>query len=95
MKLTQKNKVINMIEWKLRAVLRKVKSKNPQKRYEALDQLFHYKRDENIVIQVDVLKEIFKTAAFIFPLLWVRYELFYYHMKQHTLHLNKPPYIQS
>ena len=33
--------------------------------------------------------------AFQFPLRWVRYELFYYHIKQHTIHLNKPPYIQS
>lgn len=56
-----------VIEWKLRAILRKVKSKNPQKRYEALGQLFQYKQDENIVIQVDVLKDMIKTAASKFP----------------------------
>lgn len=60
-------KVSNVIDWKLRAILRKVKSKNPQKRYEALNQLFSYKRDENIQVQVDVLKDMIKTAASMFP----------------------------
>lgn len=60
-------KVNSVIDWKLRAILRKVKSKNPQKRYEALSQLFSYKQNENIRVQVDVLKDMIKTAVFKFP----------------------------
>ena len=56
-----------MIELKLRSILKQVKSENPQKRYEALDQLFQYKQDEGLEIQIDVLKEVIKTAASSFP----------------------------
>jgi hypothetical protein len=56
-----------VIELKLRSILKQVKSENPQKRYEALDQLFQYKQDEGLEIQIDVLKEIIKTAASGFP----------------------------
>jgi hypothetical protein len=56
-----------VIELKLRSILKQVKSENPQKRYEALDQLFQYKQDEGLEIQIDVLKEVIKTAASSFP----------------------------
>ena len=56
-----------MIELKLRSILKQVKSENPQKRFEALDQLFQYKQDEGLEIQIDVLKDMIKTAASRFP----------------------------
>ncbi|WHY66900.1 hypothetical protein [Neobacillus sp. SuZ13] len=56
-----------MNELKLRSILSKVKSEDPQKRFEALDQLFQYKLDEGLEIQIDVLKDMIKTAASRFP----------------------------
>ncbi|MDQ1143638.1 hypothetical protein QE429_000465 [Bacillus sp. SORGH_AS 510] len=56
-----------MIELKLRSILKQVKNENPQKRYEALDQLFEYKRQEGLEVQIDVIKDIIKTAASRFP----------------------------
>lgn len=56
-----------MIELKLRSILKKVKSEDPQKRFEALDQLFQYKMEEGLEIQIDVLKDMIKTAASEFP----------------------------
>ncbi|MGW6255276.1 hypothetical protein ACWF5S_29730 [Peribacillus butanolivorans] len=56
-----------MIELKLQNILRQVKSENPEKRYEALDQLFEYKQQDGIEVQIDVIKEIIKTAASNFP----------------------------
>ncbi|MEH7303730.1 hypothetical protein [Neobacillus drentensis] len=56
-----------MIELKLRSILKQVKSENPQKRFEALDQLFQYKLEEGLEIQIDVLKDMIKTAASTFP----------------------------
>ncbi|WP_026568278.1 hypothetical protein [Bacillus sp. UNC41MFS5] len=56
-----------MIELKLRSILKQVKSENPQKRFEALDQLFQYKLEEGLEIQIDVLKDMIKTAASRFP----------------------------
>ncbi|MGE6377076.1 hypothetical protein [Peribacillus muralis] len=56
-----------MIELKLQSILRQVKSENPEKRYEALDQLFEYKQQDGIEVQIDVIKEIIKTAASHFP----------------------------
>ncbi|MDP4162824.1 MAG: hypothetical protein Q8898_06930 [Bacillota bacterium] len=56
-----------MIELKLRNIVRKVKSKNPQKRYEALDHLYHLKIQEGLVVRIELLKEIIKTATFRFP----------------------------
>ncbi|WP_144550775.1 hypothetical protein [Bacillus sp. X1(2014)] len=56
-----------MIELKLRTILKKVKSEDPQKRFEALDQLFQYKKEEGLEIQIDVLKDMIKTAASGFP----------------------------
>ncbi|MEO2075096.1 MAG: hypothetical protein ABGX20_06835 [Bacillus sp. (in: firmicutes)] len=56
-----------MIELKLRSILKQVKNENPQKRYEALDQLFEYKRQEGLEVQIDVIKDIIKTAASQFP----------------------------
>jgi hypothetical protein len=34
-------------------------------------------------------------VAFKFPLRWVRYELFYVHMLEHTAHSKDKPFIQS
>ncbi|OCA87526.1 hypothetical protein A8F94_06565 [Bacillus sp. FJAT-27225] len=56
-----------MIELKLRNILRQVKNDNPQKRYNALDELFVYKSTENLEVQIDVLKDMIKTAAGTFP----------------------------
>lgn len=56
-----------MIELKLRSILKQVKNENPQKRYEALDQLFEYKRQDGLEVQIDVIKDIIKTAASQFP----------------------------
>jgi hypothetical protein len=56
-----------VIELKLRSILKQVKNENPQKRYEALDQLFEYKRQDGLEVQIDVIKDIIKTAASQFP----------------------------
>lgn len=56
-----------MIEIKLRSILKQVKSENPQKRFEALEQLFQYKMEEGLEVQIDVLKDMIKTAASTFP----------------------------
>lgn len=56
-----------MIEIKLRSILKQVKSENPQKRFEALEQLFQYKMEEGLEVQIDVLKDVIKTAASTFP----------------------------
>lgn len=56
-----------MYEFKLRNILRQVKNQNPQKRYEALGQLFEYKQQEGLEVQIDLLKNMIKTAASKFP----------------------------
>ncbi|MFL6518352.1 MAG: hypothetical protein ACJ8GL_09750, partial [Bacillus sp. (in: firmicutes)] len=56
-----------MIELKLRSILKQVKSEDPQKRFDALDQLFQYKHQEGLEVQIDVLKDMIKTAASTFP----------------------------
>jgi hypothetical protein len=56
-----------MIELKLRNIMKQVKSHHPEKRFEALDQLFRYKMDEGLEVQIDVLKDIIKLAAGPFP----------------------------
>ncbi|QIZ05717.1 hypothetical protein HFZ78_02275 [Priestia megaterium] len=56
-----------MIELKLRSILKQVKSESPQKRLEALQQLAQYKFQEGLEVQIDVLKDMIKTAAFNFP----------------------------
>lgn len=61
------DRVRYLIELKLRNILRQVKSKTPKKRYEALDQLFQYKHQDGLEVQMDVLKDIIKTAASKFP----------------------------
>jgi hypothetical protein len=59
--------VRDLIEWKLRSILRKIRSKNPQKRYEAISMLLQYKQQDDLVIQIDVLKDAIKIAASKFP----------------------------
>lgn len=44
-----------------------VKSENPQKRFEGLDQLFEYRQMDNLEVQVDVLRDMVITAAGKFP----------------------------
>ncbi len=56
-----------MIELKLRQILRQVKSDKPKIRYEALGKLYQYKNQDGLEIQVDVLKDMIKTAASKFP----------------------------
>ncbi|WP_156424466.1 hypothetical protein [Bacillus sp. FJAT-27445] len=56
-----------MYELKMRSIMRMVKSEQPQKRYEALDQLFHYKEKDNLEVQVNVLRDMIITAAGTFP----------------------------
>ncbi|MFP5107196.1 hypothetical protein ACSU6B_10540 [Neobacillus sp. C211] len=56
-----------MIELKLRSILKQVKSQSPQKRLEALQQLAQYKFQEGLEVQIDVLKDMIKTAASNFP----------------------------
>jgi hypothetical protein len=56
-----------MIELKLRNIMKQVKSHHPEKRFVALDQLFQYKMDEGLEVQIDVLKDIIKIAAGPFP----------------------------
>lgn len=56
-----------MIELKLRQIIRQVKSEDPQKRYEALGKLYQYKNQDGLEVQVEVLKDIIKTAASSFP----------------------------
>jgi hypothetical protein len=59
--------VRDLIEWKLRSILRKIRSKNPQKRYEAVSNLLQYKQQNDLVIQIDVLTDAIKIAASKFP----------------------------
>ncbi|SFB13681.1 MULTISPECIES: hypothetical protein [unclassified Bacillus (in: firmicutes)] len=56
-----------MVELKLKGILRGVKSEDPAKRFEAMDQLYQYKLDEGLEVQIDVLKDFVKTAASRFP----------------------------
>lgn len=56
-----------LYESKLRGILRKVKNENPETRHEALGQLFQLKQEEGMEIQMDVLKDMIKTAASPFP----------------------------
>ncbi|MBS4201377.1 hypothetical protein KHA93_17220 [Bacillus sp. FJAT-49732] len=56
-----------MIEIALRKILKQVKSSNPETRYEALGKLFEYKQQDGLEVQIDVLKEVIKTAASTFP----------------------------
>ncbi|WP_409271022.1 hypothetical protein V1499_16970 [Neobacillus sp. SCS-31] len=56
-----------MYELKLRSIMRMVKSDNPQKRFEGLDQLYEYRQMENLEVQVDVLRDMIITAAGTFP----------------------------
>ncbi|MDR7238715.1 hypothetical protein [Neobacillus drentensis] len=57
----------SMIELKLRSILKQIKSENLQKRFEALDQLHHYKHQDGLEVQIDVLKDMIQTAASTFP----------------------------
>ncbi|MCJ8007349.1 hypothetical protein ACFFF5_07590 [Lederbergia wuyishanensis] len=56
-----------MIELALRKILKQVKSANPKTRYEALGKLYEYKQQDGLEVQIDVLKELIKTAASPFP----------------------------
>ncbi|RDU36845.1 hypothetical protein DRW41_09040 [Neobacillus piezotolerans] len=56
-----------MYELKLRSIIRLVKSDNPQKRFEGLDQLYEYRQVENLEVQVDVLRDMIIAAAGNFP----------------------------
>jgi hypothetical protein len=56
-----------MNELKFRNMLRKTKSKDPEKRFEALDALFEYKETPDLEVRVDLLKEVVETAAGSFP----------------------------
>lgn len=55
------------IELKLRNILRKLKSKDPRKRYEALSELNQFKRQEDLQVQIEVLVDCVKAAASKFP----------------------------
>jgi hypothetical protein len=59
--------VKRLFELKLRNILRQVKSKDPQKRYEALGQLFKIKQQDGYEVQIEVLKDMIKIAAGKFP----------------------------
>lgn len=59
--------VINMIEWKLKKLLRDIKNKNPQKRLEAIQLLNLYKQQSDLEIQLETLGNIIKVAASKFP----------------------------
>ncbi|MDR7071497.1 hypothetical protein [Fictibacillus barbaricus] len=56
-----------MNELKFRNMLRKTKSQDPEKRFEALDALFEYKETPDLEVRVDLLKEVVETAASSFP----------------------------
>lgn len=56
-----------LYELKLRKILRQVKNENPQKRYEALGQLFEIKQQDGLEVQIEVLKDMIKAAASKFP----------------------------
>ncbi|MCR2822698.1 hypothetical protein [Lederbergia panacisoli] len=56
-----------MIELALRKILKQVKNANPKTRYEALGKLYEYKQQDGLEVQIDVLKELIKTAASPFP----------------------------
>ena len=56
-----------MIELKLRSIVKEIKSENPQKRIKAIEQLYQYKHQDGLEVQIDVLKDMIKTAATKFP----------------------------
>ncbi|MFZ3589614.1 hypothetical protein ACOI1C_10090 [Bacillus sp. DJP31] len=56
-----------MVELKLRNIMKQLKSKDPSKRYEALDKLNEYKLKEGLEIQIDLLKDMATLAASNFP----------------------------
>ncbi|WNB91108.1 hypothetical protein [Bacillus sp. NEB1478] len=56
-----------MNELKFRNMLRKTKSQDPEKRFEALGALFEYKETPDLEVRVDLLKEVVETAASSFP----------------------------
>ncbi|WP_340084825.1 hypothetical protein MHB50_02690 [Siminovitchia sp. FSL H7-0308] len=56
-----------MVELKLRKILRKLKSKHPQTRYDALGELFQFKQQDDLQVQVEVLVDCVKVAASKFP----------------------------
>ncbi|WP_226669805.1 hypothetical protein [Metabacillus litoralis] len=56
-----------MKEVKLRKIMSQVKSSDPAKRYEGLDELAYLKGDESLEVQVDVLVDMVKLASRDFP----------------------------
>ncbi|MBS4218245.1 hypothetical protein KHA96_07960 [Bacillus sp. FJAT-49711] len=63
----KKDRVDSLIELALRKIVKQVKNANPQTRYEALGKLYEYKQQDGLEVQMDVLKELIKTAASPFP----------------------------
>ncbi|WP_066309072.1 hypothetical protein [Bacillus sp. FJAT-29814] len=57
----------SLYELKLRKILRQVKNDNPEKRYEALGQLFEIKQQDSYEVQIEVLIDMIKAAAGKFP----------------------------
>lgn len=55
------------VELNLRSILRKLKSADPKKRYEALDDLYQYKQQEDLQVQIEVLLDCIKAATSTFP----------------------------
>lgn len=62
-----RDRVSILIELKLRKILRQLKNKNPQVRYEAIHSLHMYKQMKDLEIQIDLLKDMIKAAASSFP----------------------------
>ncbi|WP_223702309.1 hypothetical protein [Sutcliffiella deserti] len=56
-----------MNEIKLRSMLKRLKSEDPDKRYEALGMLYECKEEEDLEIRVDLLKEMVELATGVFP----------------------------
>ncbi|MBM7602874.1 hypothetical protein JOC75_000844 [Metabacillus crassostreae] len=56
-----------MKEVKLRKIMSQIKSSDPEKRYNGLDELAYLKGDESLEVQVDVLVDIVKLASRDFP----------------------------
>lgn len=55
------------VELKLRNILRQLKSADPKKRYEALDDLYQYKQQDDLQVQIEVLLDCIKAATAKFP----------------------------
>lgn len=59
--------VIIMFEWKIKKLLRELKSDLPNKRVAAIQQLNHYKQQSSLKIQSKTLNDMIKVAAAEFP----------------------------